>query len=117
MFDAVVQAEGSQDRNRDAQSGRPAVHQHLSPAPAVGHLVSKARIVIGGVVADLIREAFLFGHDLCSDPRLAAGKQHTPRVYVAVSAKRLNGGLTTAKKRGSLCSRIPESEQPPCPRL
>src|SRR5215213_4198619 len=35
-----------------------------------------------------------------SDPRLAAGKQHTPRVYVATSTKRLNGGLITAKKRG-----------------
>src|SRR5918998_1301804 len=56
--------------------------------------------VVGGVVADLIREALLFGYDLGSDPRLAAGKQHTPRVYVATSTKRLNGGLITAKKRG-----------------
>src|SRR3712207_5590582 len=35
-----------------------------------------------------------------SDPRLAASKQNTPWVYVAASAKRLSGGLITAKKRG-----------------
>jgi hypothetical protein len=41
--------------------------------------VSMGRVVVGSVVADLMRKALLAGHSLYSDPRLALGKKTTVR--------------------------------------
>jgi hypothetical protein len=54
-LEAVLQLEGCQGRDHDAQSGRPAVLQHIAQARAVGRLVSMWRVVVCGVVAGPIR--------------------------------------------------------------
>jgi hypothetical protein len=50
------------------------VVHHAGSATAVELPVGVGRVVVGGVVADLIREVLFVGYDLCSDPWSALGK-------------------------------------------
>jgi hypothetical protein len=64
LFGVDPRAEGGKGRDRDAQSGRPTVHQHVGPAT-----VGVRRAVVCGAVTASVREVHFVSHGLCSDPR------------------------------------------------